>query len=143
MEIACPRTIRIIIYQIRDPGGGSASHSLLHVAISSPPAAPFDRITYRAEHSMRAGGFALIKTNSLVVRDGPCQGSQTRPVCAPADGLGCSHNWRVRKPLTFAPSKLLRLRSIIGLGFITARIYPQIPLWSPLFFTRLPASTDS
>jgi len=28
------------------------------------------------------------------------------------------------------------------MGFITARIYPQIPLWNSLFFTRLPASAD-
>ena len=142
MESACPRTNRFIIYQIRDPDGGFALDSMPYPPICNRTAAPIDHTVYRTEDGMRADGFTLIKTNSRVVREDPSQGNQTRPVCAPADGLGCSHNWRVRKPLTCAPSKLLRLRSIIGLGIITARIYPQIPLWSPLFLNRPPACTD-
>jgi anti-sigma regulatory factor (Ser/Thr protein kinase)/CheY-like chemotaxis protein len=66
VDVACIRTGRLLLYQIRDPGDGFSMESLLHAAISNPVDSPAAHVLYRSEQAMRAGGFGILMTRGLV-----------------------------------------------------------------------------
>jgi DNA-binding response OmpR family regulator len=66
VQIECVRTDRILIYHVRDPGKGFSFDFLPHAAISNPPDAPAAHMEYRTAHDLRAGGFGILVTRSLV-----------------------------------------------------------------------------
>ena len=66
VHIECVRTSRILIYHVRDPGKGFSFDFLPHAAISNPPDEPAAHMEYRTAHDLRAGGFGILVTRSLV-----------------------------------------------------------------------------
>lgn len=66
VEVSCVRTARLVCYEIRDPGDGFSMDSLRHAAVSNPTDAPAAHVLYRSEQAMRAGGFGILITKSLV-----------------------------------------------------------------------------
>ena len=66
VEVSCLRTSRLLLYEIRDPGNGFSMDSLPHAAVTNPADAPAAHVLYRSEQAMRAGGFGILITKSLV-----------------------------------------------------------------------------
>jgi anti-sigma regulatory factor (Ser/Thr protein kinase) len=66
VDVTCLRTSRMLLYEIRDPGQGFSMDSLRHAAVSNPTDAPAAHVLYRSEQDMRAGGFGILISRSLV-----------------------------------------------------------------------------
>ena len=60
------RAERALLYYVRDPGAGFSFKGLEHAAVSNPAEAPMDHVIKRHELGMRAGGFGILITRSLV-----------------------------------------------------------------------------
>ncbi len=66
VRIACIRSPRMILYRISDPGQGFHFEELRHAAVSNPDDQPLQHIEEREKLGMRAGGYGLMLTRSLV-----------------------------------------------------------------------------
>jgi CheY-like chemotaxis protein/anti-sigma regulatory factor (Ser/Thr protein kinase) len=60
------RSEKASLYYVRDPGPGFSFSELKHAAISNPVEAPMEHVETRAQLGMRAGGFGILMTRSLV-----------------------------------------------------------------------------
>lgn len=60
------RTSKLVLYQIKDPGEGFSFGELPHSALSNSDDNPTEHMMYRMEQGMRAGGFGILITQSLV-----------------------------------------------------------------------------
>lgn len=60
------RTSKLVLYQIKDPGEGFSFEELPHSALSNSEDNPTEHMMYRIEQGMRAGGFGILITQSLV-----------------------------------------------------------------------------
>jgi anti-sigma regulatory factor (Ser/Thr protein kinase)/CheY-like chemotaxis protein len=66
VRVSRVRTRRTLVYYIHDPGKGFSQADLKHAAISNPPEDPTAHMEIRIEQNMRAGGFGMLITSSLV-----------------------------------------------------------------------------
>ena len=66
VRIACIRSPRMILYRISDPGQGFHFEELRHAAVSNPDDQPLQHLEEREKLGMRAGGYGLMLTRSLV-----------------------------------------------------------------------------
>jgi CheY-like chemotaxis protein/anti-sigma regulatory factor (Ser/Thr protein kinase) len=66
VRIACLRSDRILQYRIQDPGPGFKPDDLKHAAVTNDPEHPYAHMAARAEKGIRAGGFGLLMTHTLV-----------------------------------------------------------------------------
>ena len=60
------RTERALLYYVRDPGQGFSFSHLKHAAVSNSAEAPMQHIETRQQMGLRAGGFGILMTRSLV-----------------------------------------------------------------------------
>lgn len=60
------RAEKALLYYVRDPGQGFSFASLKHAAVSNPVEAPLEHVEARHQMGMRAGGFGILMTRSLV-----------------------------------------------------------------------------
>jgi anti-sigma regulatory factor (Ser/Thr protein kinase) len=60
------RTKRMLLYRISDPGTGFRFEELDHAACCNPPGDPVHHMSIREERGLRAGGFGLLLTRSIV-----------------------------------------------------------------------------
>lgn len=65
VRIACLRTGRMILYRIADPGPGFRLEDLPHAAVSNPDN-PLLHVQVREDKGLRAGGFGILMTKSIV-----------------------------------------------------------------------------
>ena len=65
VRIACLRTRRMVLYRIADPGPGFRLEELPHAAVSNPDN-PLLHVQVREEKGLRAGGFGILMTKSIV-----------------------------------------------------------------------------
>ena len=56
----------MILYHVQDPGRGFSFEGLSHAAVSNPPDDPTAHMRHREELGLRAGGFGILVTHSLV-----------------------------------------------------------------------------
>ncbi|MDQ1470971.1 MAG: two-component system, OmpR family, response regulator [Bryobacterales bacterium] len=66
VTITYVRSERALLYYVRDPGQGFSFAKLKHAAVSNPAEAPMDHLEARQQLGMRAGGFGILMTRSLV-----------------------------------------------------------------------------
>jgi anti-sigma regulatory factor (Ser/Thr protein kinase) len=66
VSIACVRTGRALLCNIRDPGNGFSFEQLPHAAVSNPADSPFGHAEVRNRLGMRPGGFGIMLARSLV-----------------------------------------------------------------------------
>lgn len=66
VRISYLRTKRMLLYRISDPGTGFRFEELDHAACSNPPEDPVHHMMVREEKGLRAGGFGLLLTRSIV-----------------------------------------------------------------------------
>lgn len=66
VEIQRIRTVRSIVYLIRDPGEGFSFSALPHAAVSNSEGDPFAHAVYREEQGIRPGGFGVLLAKGLV-----------------------------------------------------------------------------
>ncbi|HKW99403.1 MAG TPA: response regulator [Bryobacteraceae bacterium] len=66
VNIAYVRTVRAVLYYVRDPGKGFSFDTLAHAAVSNPLDAPFEHTEVRERLGMRPGGFGILMTRQLV-----------------------------------------------------------------------------
>jgi len=66
VRISYLRTKRMLLYRISDPGSGFRFEELDHAACSNPPDDPVHHMMVREEKGLRAGGFGLLMTRSIV-----------------------------------------------------------------------------
>lgn len=66
VRISYLRARRMLLYRIKDPGKGFRLEDLPHAAVNNPPGQPFEHIKVREEKGIRAGGFGILMTRSMV-----------------------------------------------------------------------------
>jgi CheY-like chemotaxis protein/anti-sigma regulatory factor (Ser/Thr protein kinase) len=66
VRISYLRTKRMLLYRISDPGSGFRFEDLDHAACSNPPDDPVHHMLVREQKGLRAGGFGLLMTRSVV-----------------------------------------------------------------------------
>lgn len=66
VRISYLRTKRMLLYRISDPGSGFRFEELDHAACSNPPDDPVHHMIVREQKGLRAGGFGLLMTRSVV-----------------------------------------------------------------------------
>ena len=66
VRISYLRTKRMLLYRISDPGSGFKFEELDHAACSNPPGDPVHHMSIREQKGLRAGGFGLLLTRSIV-----------------------------------------------------------------------------
>ncbi|HTK95503.1 MAG TPA: response regulator [Terriglobales bacterium] len=66
VRISYLRTKRMLLYRISDPGTGFRFEELDHAACSNPPGDPVHHMSIREQKGLRAGGFGLLLTRSIV-----------------------------------------------------------------------------
>lgn len=66
VRISYLRTKRMLLYRISDPGSGFKFEELDHAACSNPPNDPVHHMSIREQKGLRAGGFGLLLTRSIV-----------------------------------------------------------------------------
>jgi CheY-like chemotaxis protein/anti-sigma regulatory factor (Ser/Thr protein kinase) len=66
VRISYLRTKRMLLYRISDPGSGFKFEELDHAACSNPPDDPVHHMSIREQKGLRAGGFGLLLTRSIV-----------------------------------------------------------------------------
>jgi anti-sigma regulatory factor (Ser/Thr protein kinase)/CheY-like chemotaxis protein len=66
IEVTAVRTLRAIVYSVKDPGPGFSPDALDHAAVSNPPDDPIAHLEKRAELGLRPGGFGLLITRRVV-----------------------------------------------------------------------------
>jgi len=60
VELTCIRTVRSMVFYLRDPGSGFRRESLSHAAIANPTDDPTNHILQREQEGMRPGGYGLL-----------------------------------------------------------------------------------
>jgi len=65
VDLSYIRTLRTIVYYIRDPGEGFSMDTLAHAAIANSPDEPFRHSELRRKMGIRPGGFGLLMTKSF------------------------------------------------------------------------------
>jgi anti-sigma regulatory factor (Ser/Thr protein kinase)/ActR/RegA family two-component response regulator len=65
VEVTAVRTLRSMVFYVRDPGAGFRRESLTHAAIANPTD-PAAHIAQREKEGMRAGGFGLLLASGTV-----------------------------------------------------------------------------
>lgn len=60
------RTQKALLYYVRDPGPGFSFTGLKHAAVSNSLESPMQHVETRQQLGMRAGGFGILMTRSLV-----------------------------------------------------------------------------
>jgi CheY-like chemotaxis protein/anti-sigma regulatory factor (Ser/Thr protein kinase) len=60
------RSAKALLYYVRDPGQGFSFSELKHAAVSNSLESPMEHIETRQQLGMRAGGFGILMTRSLV-----------------------------------------------------------------------------
>lgn len=66
VQVSRLRTQRLILYHVQDPGSGFSLDALPHAAVSNPPEDPTAHMRHREHLGLRAGGFGILVTHSLV-----------------------------------------------------------------------------
>ncbi|HSE47971.1 MAG TPA: response regulator [Terriglobales bacterium] len=66
VRISYLRTKRMLLYRISDPGAGFKFEELDHAACCNPPGDPVHHMEIREAKGLRAGGFGLLLTRSIV-----------------------------------------------------------------------------
>jgi anti-sigma regulatory factor (Ser/Thr protein kinase)/ActR/RegA family two-component response regulator len=66
VEVAAIRTVRAIIFRVRDPGRGFRWDGISHAAVSNPPDAPARHIEIREQQGMRPGGYGIQLARGIV-----------------------------------------------------------------------------
>ena len=66
VRISYLRTKRMLLYRISDPGTGFKFEELDHAACSNPPGDPVHHMSIREQKGLRAGGFGLLLTRSII-----------------------------------------------------------------------------
>ncbi len=66
VEVSAVRTVRTIVYYVKDPGRGFDRGALRHAAVSNPEDDPTAHFTARAEEGLRSGGFGLLLARKVV-----------------------------------------------------------------------------
>jgi anti-sigma regulatory factor (Ser/Thr protein kinase) len=66
VEISYLRGRHSVICRVKDPGEGFSLEEIKHAAFSNPPDDPLRHQAYRDEAGLRAGGFGILITSSLV-----------------------------------------------------------------------------
>lgn len=66
LRISCLRTKAMILYRIKDPGGGFKIEDVAHAAFANPDGSPFAHMQIREEKGIRAGGFGIMTVRALV-----------------------------------------------------------------------------
>ena len=60
MELGLVRTGRMILFHVRDDGGGFSIESIGHAAVNNPPNNPLRHAELRSEMGLRPGGFGIL-----------------------------------------------------------------------------------
>ncbi len=66
VEVTAVRTLRSLVFYVRDPGSGFRPESLSHAAIANPSDDPVAHILRRQEEGMRPGGYGLLVARGTV-----------------------------------------------------------------------------
>jgi anti-sigma regulatory factor (Ser/Thr protein kinase) len=66
VEISYLRARHVVLCRVKDPGEGFSLDEIRHAAIANPPDDPIRHQRYRDELGLRAGGFGVLVTQSLV-----------------------------------------------------------------------------
>lgn len=66
VEITCVNTARMVLIEVRDPGGGFCLQGINHAALSNPPGEPLQHVEYRFAHGMRPGGYGIVLVQQIV-----------------------------------------------------------------------------
>ena len=66
VEVSAIRTVRSMVFYVRDPGAGFRRESLTHAAIANPADDPAAHIMQREAEGMRPGGFGLLLAGGTV-----------------------------------------------------------------------------
>ncbi len=66
VEVSYVRGRRMILYRVRDPGGGFSLEELTHAAISNPPDEPVRHLEVRDAMGIRPGGYGVLLSQKLV-----------------------------------------------------------------------------
>ena len=60
VEVTAVRTVRAMVFYVRDPGAGFRFESMTHAAFANPSDDPAAHLAQREEQGMRPGGFGLL-----------------------------------------------------------------------------------
>jgi anti-sigma regulatory factor (Ser/Thr protein kinase)/ActR/RegA family two-component response regulator len=66
VEVTAVRTVRSMVFYVRDPGAGFRRESLTHAAIANPADDPTAHIVQREAEGMRPGGYGLLLAGGTV-----------------------------------------------------------------------------
>lgn len=66
LNISCLRTRDMVLYRIKDPGGGFKIEDVSHAAFANPDGSPFAHMQVREDKGLRAGGFGIMTVRALV-----------------------------------------------------------------------------
>jgi anti-sigma regulatory factor (Ser/Thr protein kinase) len=59
------RTARLLVFQIKDAGGGFSVESVTHAAVNNPPEEPLRHTQLRDELGLRPGGFGIMLVQKI------------------------------------------------------------------------------
>jgi anti-sigma regulatory factor (Ser/Thr protein kinase) len=66
VEVAAVRTLRTIVYYVKDPGAGFQRDELTHTALTNPEGAPLAHVDERDRLGLRPGGFGILLAKNVV-----------------------------------------------------------------------------
>jgi anti-sigma regulatory factor (Ser/Thr protein kinase) len=65
VEFTCIRTTRMLVFQLKDVGGGFSLDHIPHAALNNPPEQPLRHVAYRSQNGMRPGGFGIMMVKQI------------------------------------------------------------------------------
>jgi anti-sigma regulatory factor (Ser/Thr protein kinase) len=66
VDVSAIRTVRTLVFYVKDPGAGFDPKALAHAALANPETDPLAHVEERARQGLRPGGFGLLLARRIV-----------------------------------------------------------------------------